>query len=100
VIRPFVEMAGYPIEKKPKSKSAAVYKQDGLRSVHNHEFMKDPEVCEVYDRGCRAATDYKWHWRVQIGLWAGFTASKLEGDFVECGVNHGFLSSAIMEYLD
>lgn len=42
----------------------------------------------------------QWHWRVHIGLWAGFTASKLAGDFVECGVNRGFLSSAIMEFLD
>ncbi|HYM62577.1 MAG TPA: TylF/MycF/NovP-related O-methyltransferase, partial [Thermoanaerobaculia bacterium] len=45
-------------------------------------------------------SDYKWHWRVHIGLWAAFTASKLPGDFVECGVNRGFLSSAIMEFLN
>ncbi|MGZ4924496.1 MAG: TylF/MycF/NovP-related O-methyltransferase [Halobacteriota archaeon] len=37
---------------------------------------------------------------VHIGLWAGFTASKLAGDFVECGVDRGFMSSAIMEFLD
>jgi hypothetical protein len=35
-----------------------------------------------------------------VGLWAASSASKLEGDFVECGVSYGFLSSAIMEYLD
>jgi hypothetical protein len=33
-------------------------------------------------------------------LWVAYSASKLKGDFVECGVNHGFLSSAIMEYLN
>ena len=30
----------------------------------------------------------------------GGSASRLDGDFVECGVSHGFLSSAIMELLD
>ena len=78
-----------------------VYDQDGLRSVHNHEFMDDPSFRMAYDRGVRAAGgDYQWHWRVHVGLWAAACASLLEGDFVECGVNRGFLSSAIMTYLN
>ncbi|MFT5603787.1 MAG: hypothetical protein ACI9G5_000740 [Paracoccaceae bacterium] len=76
------------------------YNQDGLKSIHNHDFMDDPSFRRAYDRGCQAASDYNWHWRVHIGLWAGFTASKIPGDFVECGVNRGFLSSAIMEFLN
>jgi hypothetical protein len=44
--------------------------------------------------------DYRIHWRAHIALWAAFSARTLEGDFVECGVNRGFMSSAIMEYLD
>jgi SAM-dependent methyltransferase len=78
-----------------------VYEQDGLRSIHNHEFMDDPGFRRAYERGIRAAgDDYRWHWRVHIGLWAAAYAARLEGDFVECGVNRGFLSSAIMQYLD
>jgi SAM-dependent methyltransferase len=78
-----------------------VYDQDCLRSVHNHEFMDDPRFQRAYARGVQAAgEDYHWHWRVHVGLWAAATASTLEGDFVECGVNRGFLSSAIMDYLD
>ena len=78
-----------------------VYDQDGLRSIHNHEFMDDPAFRKAYERGVRAAgNDYRWHWRVHVGLWAAASAARLEGDFVECGVNRGFLSSAIMEYLD
>lgn len=76
-----------------------VYSQDSLKSIHNHEFMKDASFCRAYARGVLAAGDYNWHWRVHIGLWAAYSASKLDGDFVECGVNRGFLSSAIMEYL-
>src|SRR5438874_2036956 len=78
-----------------------VYDQDGLRSIHNHEFMDDPAFRKAYQRGIRAAgDDYRWHWRVHIGLWAAACAARLEGDFVECGVNRGFLSSAIMDYLN
>jgi hypothetical protein len=44
--------------------------------------------------------DYRWHWRIHVGLWAAASAARLEGDFIECGVNRGFLSSAIMDYLD
>jgi SAM-dependent methyltransferase len=78
-----------------------VYDQDGLRSIHNHEFMDNLAFRKAYERGVRAASDdYRWHWRVHVGLWAAAGAGRLEGDFVECGVNRGFLSSAIMEYLD
>jgi SAM-dependent methyltransferase len=78
-----------------------VYDQDGLRSIHNHEFMDDPAFRKAYERGVRAAgDDYRWHWRIHIGLWAAASAARLKGDFVECGVNRGFLSSAIMDYLN
>lgn len=77
-----------------------VYDRDGLRSVHDHSFMSDPLFCKAYSRGVLAAAEYGWHWRVHIGLWAARSASRLNGDFVECGVNRGFLASAIMEYLN
>jgi hypothetical protein len=78
-----------------------VYDQDGLRSQHNHEFMQDPAFCAAYARGVQAAgMDYQWHWRVYVGLWAASNAAKNQGDFVECGVGKGFMSSAIMAYLN
>ena len=79
---------------------SAVYDQDGLKTVHNHEFLRDIIFRRADDRGVAAVgSDYHWEWRVHVGLWVAFCASKLEGDFVECGVNRGFLSSAIMENL-
>lgn len=80
-----------------------VYAQDGLISVHNHEFMRDAAFGRAYARGMQALggrEDYQWHWRVHVGLWAARCAWNVGGDFVECGVNRGFLSSAIMEHLD
>ncbi|MGB6325672.1 MAG: hypothetical protein WBG11_07835, partial [Methylocella sp.] len=42
----------------------ALYDQDGLRSIHNHDFMSDPAFVRAYQRGVQAASDYGWHWRV------------------------------------
>jgi macrocin-O-methyltransferase TylF-like protien len=77
------------------------YDHDALSTEHNHEFMQDPGFRRAYARGVQATgSDYKWYWRVHVGLWAAACAAKLKGDFVECGVNYGFLASAIMESLD
>lgn len=92
-----IEKTGYTIRKYDPT---TIYDEDGLRCIHNHDFILDNEFGDAYERGIRAAgEDYQWHWRVHIGLWVAFSASKLSGDFVECGVNRGFLSSAIMKYL-
>jgi hypothetical protein len=77
------------------------YERDGLMSIHNHEFERDAFFVAAYNRGIKAvADDYNWHWRVHIALWGAYTAGRLAGDFVECGVNKGFMSSAIMHFLD
>lgn len=79
------------------------YAQDGLISVHNHDFMRDAAFQRAYARGLQTldgTPDYEWHWRIHVGLWAASAAVRLDGDFVECGVNRGFLSSAIMTHLD
>ena len=80
-----------------------VYARDGLISVHRHAFMDDPVFQRAYQRGVDALgghDQYGWQWRVHIGLWLAASASRLDGDFVECGVSYGFLSSAVMEFLD
>jgi hypothetical protein len=80
-----------------------VYANDALITFNSFAFMDDPDFQRAYRRGARALGDmdwYQWHWRVHVGLWAAENASRLDGEFVECGVSHGFLSSAVMEYLD
>jgi hypothetical protein len=80
-----------------------VYSNDAMICFNSHAFVDDPAFQSAYQRGARALGGddwYQWHWRVHVGLWAAASASRLEGDFVECGVSYGFLSSAVMEYLD
>jgi hypothetical protein len=78
-----------------------VYDHDGLYCKHNHDFMQDPAFVAAYERGVKSARqDYQWYWRMHTGLWAADVASRLPGDFVECGVNWGCLGTAIMQYLD
>jgi hypothetical protein len=91
---------GYEVTKK---RPEIRYDQDGLSTLHNHDFMQDAAFRQAYERGVSAlggVDRYHWHWRVHVGLWVASCAAKLRGDFVECGVNYGFLSSAIMRYLD
>jgi hypothetical protein len=80
--------------------AGSAYTQDGLWTAHNHEFMQDPVFASAYRRAVRAAGyDYGTHWRVHVALWAAMQAAGVPGDFVECGVGRGFVSSAILEFL-
>ena len=120
-IKNIIEVSGYKLIKKGSSKPSGIpgtfYDQDNLHTNNNHEFVRDESFIAAYDRACKAQGSMKstainifdsdsedkehhWHWRVHIGLWAVSHASKLSGDFVECGVNRGMLSSAIMKYLN
>lgn len=77
------------------------YAQDGLVTVHSGHFREDAAFRAAYRRGVQASrgVDPGFEWRVHIALWAARTALRAAGDFVECGVNAGFMSSAIMEKL-
>jgi hypothetical protein len=75
---------------------------DGLFTFHTARFREDPRFQAAYRRGIQASDGVDPHteWRVHIGLWDASVAARAAGDFVECGVNAGFVSSAIMRYLD
>ena len=78
------------------------YDQDGLITLHGGHFRADPKFREAYARGVQASQgiDPGFEWRVHIALWAARSALCVPGDFAECGVNAGFISSAIMHYLE
>lgn len=77
------------------------YSQDGILTLHNHHFRNDPLFRSAYERGLQAANgvDPQHEWRVHVALWAAAASLAVPGDFMECGVNVGFISSAIMHRL-
>jgi hypothetical protein len=93
-----LERAGYVIF---NTRSPYGYARDGLFTMNNDHFRRDPRFVAAYARGIAAShgVDPKMEWRVHVALWGAATALAAPGDFVECGVNAGFVSSAIMHYL-
>jgi hypothetical protein len=99
LIKKALGTAGFRISRKLGN----LYEEDGLRSEHNHEFADDPRFVRAYAAAVSATdNDPRRHgpWRLHVALWAANAAFRLGGDFVECGVYRGFVSSAIMNYLD
>lgn len=68
-------------------------------------FLSDPGFQRAHARGWanggkkrRGIDDNRWI--IHTVLWAAQQASRLTGDFVECGVDCGMMSTAICDYLD
>lgn len=74
------------------------------------DFMSDKRFLSAYQRGMDSnhqimrppgsRDDIHIEWRVAIACWAAQHATRLSGDFVECGVNTGIVSLAVCEYVD
>jgi hypothetical protein len=77
---------------------------DGMATLHRSDFLFDPRFQRAYAAGL--ATGHRFgenlhiEWRVYVACWAAEHALRVGGDFVECGVNTGILSRAIVEYVD
>ena len=75
----------------------------------NIEFLRDPRFAEAYRAGMQSGqhagrprgsdADIHIEWRVHMLCWAAAHATRLEGDFVECGVNTGIYSLAVCRYV-
>lgn len=77
------------------------YCSDGMAVFKNIDFFWDETFQRGYQRGVRAVgRDFGTQWRFQTCLWAAKNGLRLEGDFVECGVSQGLMSSGIMDILD
>ncbi len=77
------------------------YLQDGLITAHNSDFRSDPTFREAYRLGKATGS---WgrqdvEWRAYVCCWAAWSVRHKDGDFVECGVNRGGLSRAVMHYV-
>lgn len=76
----------------------------------NLEFLKEPRFISAYQRaeeGLPASAPIRGgnsvthiEWRAHVCCWAASHALHLPGDFVECGVNTGFLSLTVCDYVN
>lgn len=95
----------YPAEGRPRFLEYS-YEGSGLRIFgKSTAFLNDPQFQDAFAIGWNTTTKNRKNiddcrWIVHVALWAASHAARLEGDFVECGVNTGMLSCAICAYLD
>ena len=88
----------------------AVYNADSLAVWDKSTaFLRDERFVEAYRAGMDSGhhilrapgsrDDIHIEWRVHVLCWAAAHGARLEGDFVECGVNTGIYSLAVCKYL-
>lgn len=84
------------------------YSADGFRTINkNTSFMDEPQFAAAWafsEEGNREAWRKRGRvpdvrWRAHTCCWAASRALRLEGDFVEFGVNAGLLSMTVCHYL-
>jgi O-methyltransferase len=80
------------------------YNSDGLATRHSADFMAEPKFAAAYELGKNSGHMYgpnlQIQWRAFVNCWAAEYASKLTGDFVECGTNTGIYARAIASFVD
>lgn len=74
--------------------------EGGMATLHSGAFLKEPKHKTAYEAALRHQNIMDFHWRVHTVTWAATQALRQPGDFVECGVNRGFLSRAVIDYVD
>jgi O-methyltransferase len=101
MIRHAAALAGYRIERNPATEHLPTYDHDNLTVHYKYvPFLDDPRFRSAYAAGSATDPSLQIEWRVAVICWAAQHGTKLEGDFVECGVNKGFFSRAICEYVN
>lgn len=76
--------------------------EDGLLTALNADFRKTDRFKRVYAAATATGSFHNWNvrWRIHCLTWFAELASRVEGDFVECGTDHGGTAMAVMEHLD
>ena len=78
------------------------YVDDDLAANHIFDFLHDEKFINSYNEGKKtgAVKTGDIHYRAYFACYFSKYASKLDGDFVECGVGKGILSKTIVTYLN
>jgi len=75
------------------------YQEDGFATIHNCDFIHDADFKRAYAAGERTGSWSGNRWRAHVYAWVASQAFRLQGDFVECGVNKGGYARMLYEYL-
>lgn len=78
------------------------YSTDGLITSSNCDFINEPKFAKAYEKALATSPwpGYTLQWRVYNVCWFADLVKNLEGDYVECGVNTGAYSRAVIEYIN
>lgn len=73
--------------------------EDGLLTIASADFHRDPTFVRAYTAAKATGSFANWHvrWRLHVLTWFARMATRVDGDFVECGVDHGGTATAILE---
>jgi hypothetical protein len=82
-------------------RSSIRYDEDGVISLHDASFAARPRFAAAYRAGEATGS---WsgasiRWRAHVACWAASVGARLDGDFVECGVNRGGLARAVADFV-
>ena len=78
-----------------------MYAHDNLITFNrNISFVHlDPQFRQSFEKNISTQQEQSLAWRLHTLCWAAKHALKIEGDFVECGVFHGFSFAVLTDYL-
>ena len=78
-----------------------VYAQDNLIALQRTVgFLQDEQFVSAFTKYAHTPQERSLAWRLHTLIWAAKNCRELDGDFVECGVYHGFSFAVILAYLD
>ncbi len=87
--------------KKGGIKKRVGYWGRGIATFHNVGFLQDPDFKRCYQKTIDAhnadSLDPIAHFQVHQAIWCASIASRLPGDFIECGTGRGMMMSAVLE---
>ena len=76
--------------------------EDGLATIHNCDCLSGPRFLRSLSLAEQTNSWKGWamRWRAYVVCWFSEYATRLPGDFVECGVNKGGFARMIIDYAD
>ena len=102
VLPTFLLQAIYRVRSYSLVEGKLTYRQDGLYTTCNTDFLEEPTFVEAFALGRQAGilNDTPINYRAYVACWAALKGRDLDGDFVECGVYRGAMSRMIVHYVD